>query len=292
MKATGASGALDTPAAWGARLMVTPVVLLLVAGYVVPGFILLLMSLGHPASFDLHLDSLTLAKYRQFMTGSYYFRILGYTLLLGVVVATITAVAAYPVAYYLARSRSRLTRLISILTFTPLAIGMNMLTLGWLVMLGRSGALNSMLLDLHLIDRPLSLLYNWGSVIIGLVHVTFTFMVLPIESVLRQVDPSVERAARILGAGRVKTFIHVLLPLSMEGISAGFLIVFLQSCGAFVLPLLLGGQGFTFIPVSIWEQLTVSADRAFAAVLSLVLVGISLIIMVVQLRVLKQKPIV
>ena len=65
MKATGASGALDTPAAWGARLMVTPVVLLLVAGYVVPGFILLLMSLGHPASFDLHLDSLTLAKYRQ-----------------------------------------------------------------------------------------------------------------------------------------------------------------------------------------------------------------------------------
>lgn len=277
------------PSKWTSRLLVVPVLVLLVAGYLVPGLVLVLLSLGHPASFDIRFDAFTLAKYQQFLQGSYYLRVLGYTLLLGLIVATITAVMAYPVAYYLARSRSRLTGLISVLTFTPLAVGMNMLTLGWLVILGRSGVLNSMLMSAGWIDQPLSLAYNWGSVIIGLVHVTFTFMVLPLEAVLRQIDPAMERAARILGAGRMKTFLHVLLPNSLEGISAGFLIVFLQACGAFVLPLLLGGQGFTFIPVSIWEQITVSADRAFAAVLSIILIAVSLVVMVLQLRVLRQK---
>jgi ABC-type spermidine/putrescine transport system permease subunit I len=276
----------------GSALLLGPVLIFIGLGYLLPGVILFLMSFGHPASFGLDIDLLSVNKYQQFLTSSYYLRILGYTLLLGLIVSLITAVAAYPVAYYLARSKSRLTSFYAILTFTPLAVGMNMLTLGWMVLLGRNGFFNSILLNVGIIDAPLSLLYNWGSVIVGLVHVTFTFMVLPIEAVLRQIDPSMERAARILGAGPMRTFALVLLPLSMEGVSAGFLIVFLQTCGAFVLPLLLGGQGFTFIPVAIWEQLTVSSDRAFAAMLSVVLVLISLVIMIVQLRLLKQRTLV
>jgi ABC-type spermidine/putrescine transport system permease subunit I len=276
----------------GSALLLGPVLIFIGLGYLLPGIILFLMSFGHPASFGLDIDLLSVNKYQQFLTSSYYLRILGYTLLLGLIVSLITAVAAYPVAYYLARSKSRLTSFYAILTFTPLAVGMNMLTLGWMVLLGRNGFFNSILLNVGIIDAPLSLLYNWGSVIVGLVHVTFTFMVLPIEAVLRQIDPSMERAARILGAGPMRTFALVLLPLSMEGVSAGFLIVFLQTCGAFVLPLLLGGQGFTFIPVAIWEQLTVSSDRAFAAMLSVVLVLISLVIMIVQLRLLKQRTLV
>jgi putative spermidine/putrescine transport system permease protein len=273
-------------------LLLGPVVLLIVVGYVLPGVILFLLSFGHPASFALNVDALHIEKYRQFFSSSYHLRILGYTLLLGLIVSSITAVMAYPVAYYLARSKSSLTRFYAILTFTPLAVGMNMLTLGWMVLLGRNGFFNALLQNGGFIEEPLPLLYNWGSVIIGLVHVTFTFMVLPVEAVLRQIDPSLERAARMLGASPLRTFALVLLPLSMEGVSAGFLIVFLQSCGAFVLPLLLGGQGFTFIPVSIWEQLTVSADRGFAAMLSVVLILISLIVMVVQLRSLKQRTLV
>jgi len=213
----------------------------LVLGYLLPGAILVLMSFGNPPGFGLEVDALTVAKYRQFLTSAYYLKTLGYTLLMGVVVAVLTAIAAYPVAYYMARSRSRLTGLYSVLTFTPLAVGMNMLTLGWMALLGRNGFFNALLMNTGVIDEPLQLLYNWGSVVVALVHVTFTFMVLPVEAVLRQIDPSLERAARILGANRRQAFMLVLLPLSMEGVSAGFLIVFLQTCGAFVLPLLLGG---------------------------------------------------
>jgi ABC-type spermidine/putrescine transport system permease subunit I len=129
-------------------------------------------------------------------------------------------------------------------------------------------------------------------VIVAMVHVVFTFMVLPIEAVVRQIDPSLEKAARILGAGPVRTFLEVVLPLSLPGIAAGFLIVFLQVCGAFVLPLLLGGQGFTLMPIAIWEQITVSFDRSFAATLSVALILISIVVMLFQMRIMREKSLV
>ncbi len=131
-----------------------------------------------------------------------------------------------------------------------------------------------------------------GSIVIGMVHVTFTFMVLPLEAVIRQIDPALEKAARTLGAGPVRTFLSITLPLSMQGVAAGFLIVFLQVCGAFVLPLLLGGQSSSTIPISIWEQITVSSDRPFAAVLSVVLMAASIIVMTLQLRIMRGKDLV
>ncbi len=171
------------------------------------------------------------------------------------------------------------------MTFTPLAVGMNMLTLGWMIILSRTGFVNSLLTGTGLVAEPLHLLYGWGAVIVGMVHVTFTFMVLPIEAVIRQIDPALEKAARTLGAGKLRTFWEVVLPLSLQGIAAGFLIVFLQVCGAFVLPLLMGGQGFTVVPIAIWEQITASSDRPFASTLSITLILVSLLVMILQLRV-------
>src|SRR5690606_1547591 len=138
----------------------------------------------------------------------------------------VTAVFGYPVAYYIARSHSPLRGLVFFLTIVPMAVGMNMITFGWMVVLGRNGLINAALGWIGLVDQPLQLLFSWGSVVVGLVHVLFTFMVLPIASVLKNIDPAVERAARNLGAGPVRTFLHVTLPLSLEGIAAGFLIVF------------------------------------------------------------------
>jgi ABC-type spermidine/putrescine transport system permease subunit I len=169
---------------------------------------------------------------------------------------------------------------------------MNMLTLGWMIILGRNGLINATLSDLGIVSQPLDLLYGWTAVIVGMIHVTFTFMVLPIEAVVRQIDPSVEKAARILGASRLRVMLVIVLPLSLQGIAAGFLIVFLQVCGAFVLPLLLGGQSFTVVPVAIWEQMTVLSDRPFAAALSSCLILISVVVMVIQLRVSRDRALV
>lgn len=266
-------------------LLLGPVIAIVFVGYVLPGLALLAISLNVPLKWPVSFATLDISGYKKLIGDAYYARILGYTLLLGFIVAAITAIIAFPVAYYLARSQSKLKAFYAVLTFTPLAVGMNMLTLGWLVILGRNGFVNSVLTGTGLVEQPLQLLYGMGAVVLGLVHVVFTFMVLPVEAVIRQIDPALEKAARILGASPFTTFVRVLLPLSMQGIASGFLIVFLQVCGAFVLPLLLGGQGFSLVPISIWEQMTVASDRTFAAVLSIALIFVSMIVMVLQLRV-------
>lgn len=268
--------------------LLMPATIIVVVGYLLPSLLLVLMSFGvvpprwspSQASTD---------NYARLLGDSYYLRVVGYTLFLGIVVSILTAVIAFPVGYYLARSRSRLTSLYAVLTFTPLAVGMNMVTLGWMIILGKTGFINSLLTQTGIVSDPLQLLYGWGAVIVAMIHVVFTFMVLPIEAVVRQIDPALEKAARTLGAGPIRTFFEVVIPLSLPGVAAGFLIVFLQVSGAFVLPLLLGGQSFTLMPIAIWEQMTVSSDRSFAATLSVALIVISIGVMILQMRIMREK---
>lgn len=272
-------------------VLLLPATIIVVVGYVLPSLVLAALSFGIVPGVWVFSEATT-SHYMRLLGDIYYLRVVGYTLFLGIVVSVLTAALAFPVGYYLARSRSRLTSLYAVLTFTPLAVGMNMVTLGWMIILGKTGFINALLLQTGAINDPLQLLYGWGAVIVAMVHVVFTFMVLPIEAVVRQIDPSLEKAARILGAGPIRTFIEVVLPLSLPGIAAGFLIVFLQVCGAFVLPLLLGGQGFTLMPIAIWEQITVSFDRSFAATLSVALILISIVVMLLQMRIMREKSLV
>lgn len=272
-------------------VLLLPATVIVVVGYVLPSLVLAALSFGIVPGVWAFSEATT-SHYMRLLGDVYYLRVVGYTLFLGIVVSVLTAILAFPVGYYLARSRSRLTSLYAVLTFTPLAVGMNMVTLGWMIILGKTGFINALLLQTGAIKDPLQLLYGWGAVIVAMVHVVFTFMVLPIESVVRQIDPSLEKAARILGAGPIRTFLEVVLPLSLPGIAAGFLIVFLQVCGAFVLPLLLGGQGFTLMPIAIWEQITVSFDRSFAATLSVALILISIVVMLVQMHIMREKSLV
>lgn len=272
-------------------VLLLPATIIVVVGYVLPSLVLAALSFGIVPGVWVFSEATT-SHYMRLLGDIYYLRVVGYTLFLGIVVSVLTAVLAFPVGYYLARSRSRLTSLYAVLTFTPLAVGMNMVTLGWMIILGKTGFINALLLQTGAVNDPLQLLYGWGAVIVAMVHVVFTFMVLPIEAVVRQIDPSLEKAARILGAGPIRTFIEVVLPLSLPGIAAGFLIVFLQVCGAFVLPLLLGGQGFTLMPIAIWEQITVSFDRSFAATLSVALILISIVVMLLQMRIMREKSLV
>lgn len=268
--------------------LLMPATIIVVVGYLLPSLVLVLMSFGIvPPRWSL--SQVSTDNYARLLGDSYYLRVVGYTLFLGIVVSILTAVIAFPVGYYLARSRSRLTSLYAVLTFTPLAVGMNMVTLGWMIILGKTGFINSLLTQTGIVSDPLQLLYGWGAVIVAMIHVVFTFMVLPIEAVVRQIDPALEKAARTLGAGPIRTFFEVVIPLSLPGVAAGFLIVFLQVSGAFVLPLLLGGQSFTLMPIAIWEQMTVSSDRSFAATLSVALIVISIGVMILQMRIMREK---
>ena len=261
----------------------------LTAFYLLPAFLVLLMSAGHPPSFSIRTDLLSAANYERLFNSGYYLKVLVRTVTLGFAVGIVAAVFGYPVAYFLVRSKSQFRPLIYVLTLIPMAVGMNMITLGWLVVLGRHGFINSFLLQIGVINEPLGLMYTWGAMIVGLTNVQFTFMVLPIAAVLKTIDPSVEQAARNLGANFFRTFLFVTLPLSLEGVAAGFLAVFMLTSGALVMPLLLGGQGDTILPVLIWEQYSVANDRSFSATLAIVLLFFSLIILLLQLQVTRMR---
>lgn len=266
------------------RSLMLPVVAFLAVFYLLPGVIIALMSAGH-SSFTPRIAALDFENYKRFFDSSYYVTVLFRTVMLGTIVGVLTAILAYPVAYYLVRSTSRFRTIIYFLTLIPMAVGMNMITLGWLIVLGRHGLINTALLSIGILSEPLSLMYTWGAMVVGLINVLFTFMVLPIAAVLRTVDPSIELAARNLGAGAVRTFALITLPLSLEGIAAGFLAVFMLSSGALVLPMMLGGQGNTILPVLIWEQFSVANDTNFASAIAMVLLIVSLLILLLQVQV-------
>lgn len=269
----------------GATLwLALPMAVLMIVGYVLPGMLTLAVSLGNPFGAWPTQGIVDFSKYVEIAHTAYFWRVLYFTLAASAGVALINAVLAYPMALFLARSRSRWVGLCYLITFTPLAVGMNMLTIGWLIMLGRNGVINSALMSAGLLSEPLPLAYGVSAVVIGLAHISFTFMVLPLESVLRGIEPNLEKAAVSLGAPRWKVFLTITLPMSWEGLVAGMLIVFMQSCGAFVIPLLLGGSSTVMLPVAIWEQMTVANDRAAGAALSVILTAIALLVLAVQLR--------
>lgn len=272
--------------------LLLPLIAFLAAFYVIPGALILVISAGHPPSFSINRDLLSLTSFERIFSSTYYVRVLLQTVVLGLVVGLITAILAYPVAYFLARSSSRFRNLFYMLTLVPMAVGMNMITLGWLIILGRHGFVNTALQSVGVINQPLGLLYTWPCMIIGLVNVVFTFMVLPIAAVLKNIDPSVERAARNLGATPTRAFLTITLPLSLDGVAAGFLGVFMQTVGAFVMPLLLGGTNNTILPVLIWEQYSVANDRSFAAALSLLLLVSAMLVLVLQMKIARRSAVV
>ncbi len=227
--------------------------------------------------------------YHKLFTDPYYLNIIWLTVALSVGVTLICVVVGYPVALFLVRHSGRWSGFIIFLLIAPLLTSIIMRTFGWRVIFARRGMLNDFLLNFDLIERPISFLQGSGSVVVGLVHVLVPFMVLSIASVLRSIDPSLEESARILGAGRFKTFLKVTFPLSLDGIGTGFIIVFLLANGSFVTLLLLGGGELRTLPLLIYQQFTISRDFQFAAAMSNVLLVIAVGCLYLQLRLIRRK---
>src|SRR5262249_26063876 len=112
----------------------------------------------------------------------------------------------------------------------------------WIALLSETGAVNSLLLAMGLIERPLRLAYTEGAVVVGLVHVLVPFMVLPIYATLDRLDPRLAEAAATMGCGPIRTFFEVTFPLSLPGVVAGTILTFVLAFGSFITPVLLGGE--------------------------------------------------
>lgn len=229
--------------------------------------------------------------YEKLFTDAYYLKIIWNTIFLSLTVTFVCIVIGFPVALYLVRYAGPLSGVVIFFLTAPLLTSIIMRTFGWRVLLARRGILNDILLSLGFIDQPVIFLNGILSVIIGLAHALVPFMVLSIASVLRSIDPRVEESARLLGASRLTTFFKITLPLSMDGIGTGFIIVFLLANGSFVTLLLLGGGEVKTLPLLIYQQFTISREFQFSAAMGNVLLGIALVLLYLQLRLIRRKGI-
>lgn len=199
-------------------------------------------------------------KYVEFLTDPYMLNVALRTFSLAATVTMICAVLAYPVAWFLARSPSRWKHLVFLGTIFPLLVSIVVRTMGWTILLGNEGLVNAALLGLGLVTEPLRLMQGFWSVVLGMVHVLMPFMVLSIAAVLGRIDAAYAEAAATLGATPVRNFLSVTLPLSVQGVAAGSVIVFCLTIGAYITPLWLGRGHVTVMAIAIHEQMVTLVD--------------------------------
>lgn len=188
-----------------------------------------------------------------------------------------TAVAlllGYPAAWGIARAAPRWQTRLLVLVMLPFWSNYLIRTYAWIVLLNREGLISRGLVDLGVIDAPVSLLYTAPSVVVGLVYNYLPFVILSIYASLQRLDPSVLEASEDLGAPPWRTFVRVVLPLTMPGVAAGAVFVFVLSIGNFITPDLLGGGRVVMVGNLIYDQFLSARDWPFGAALSLALIAI------------------
>lgn len=253
-------------------LLVMPATAWLLLFSVAPVVLLIVMSFWTSSIFGTTAD-LTLDNYRVIFDDPIYFKVLFQTLRISVTVTIISLIVSYPMAYFIATRPLATKSIFLVLLFLPFWSSYVVRTFVWLPMLGRSGLINSILLDLGIISAPLDwLLYNEGTTHVALVYVYTLFMTLPIYLSLDKLDPKLIEAAADLGASPWRTFCRVILPLSMPGVLSGCVMVFLLACGAYVTPQLLGGTTGIMFGNIIAPQYTVTNNWALGCALSVVLI--------------------
>lgn len=235
-----------------------------------PLFKMLLISLFDP--------SFTLEHYIRFLTNPLYFKVIFITFRLALICTLLSLLLGYPLAYLLNRVGPGTRNVLMIFIILPFWTSLLVRIYAWMVILGRHGVINSFLLDLGVVTEPVSLLYNTFSVTIGMIHFLLPFMIFALHSAMTGIDKDLIKAAYNLGASPYKAFIKIFFPLSLPGVGAGCLIVFILSLGFFVTPALLGGRKDLVISMLIENQVNVQLNWPFASALGFALLVITLIL--------------
>ena len=249
------------------RLLVAPAVLC-AAGFAAALGAVLQFSLRAYVPGSLDAGGLTLANFAALLH-PLYGRVFLDTVWICFLTALLTLIAGYPLAFVLVHARrATLKSAILVITVTPLFLGEVVRTYSWIVVLGNNGFLNSLLLRAGLIEAPLQLMFTRLGVITALVHVTLPIMVIMLAAALAHIDRDYARAAASLGAGPIRAFLTVTLPLSTPGIIAGVTTAFAWTFSAFATPQLIGGGRVNMVANLVYQLGFASFNFPFAASLS------------------------
>ncbi|MDD2648836.1 MAG: ABC transporter permease subunit [Eubacteriales bacterium] len=204
-----------------------------------------------------------------------YWQVLKQSLLLAFYTTVICLLLGYPFGYLMSKVSVKWRGLIMLLVIVPFWTNALVRIYGWRILLLADGPINSLLKTLGIIDKPLKLLGTYGAVLLGMVYALIPFMILPVYTNVEKMDWSVVEAARDLGASPISAFITITLPMTVSGVLAGCVLVFVPSIGLFFISDLLGGAQDLLAGNLIRDQLLKSRDWPFAAALSVMLLIIT-----------------
>ena len=250
-------------------LPAAPLALFFLAFFVAPLLLLAFVSLHD----DTEMQHFGLGQYARFLFDPFSLKVLGRTLWLGVEVCAVCLLFGYPLAWLFVHAPRRLQPVLIVIIVLPLLTSVVVRTFAWIVILGRQGIVNSVLLSLGVTDTPLGLLYTEPGVVAALAQVQMPLMTLPIITTLQRVDPNLADASAALGAGAWRTFRRVTLPLSLPGILAGALLTYAAAITALITQTLIGGGQMLLMPMYIYQQASTLQNWPFAAAIAIVFLG-------------------
>jgi putative spermidine/putrescine transport system permease protein len=248
-----------------------------------PLLLMLRLSLYRYDAAQMYVEAFTLENYVRFFNDEFYRGVLWTTLWIAAVTTVLCLIGGLAVAYFMARTESPfLKRYLIIAIVLPLFMGNVARTAGWIIILDDKGLLNFLLHSLFGPDAAVRLLYSAGAVIIGLTSVLLPFMVVTLNSVMHNIDISLEEASLNLGASRLTTFRCIVLPLLKPGIFAGCVLCFILSMNAYATPILLGGPKFYMMAPMIYEQISAAMNWPFGSALAFMLIALTALLTVLS----------
>ncbi len=257
-------------------LLLAPAVCALLILFVYPISSIFIRSLFSP--------DFTLKHYLYFFQNPLYARVLWITIEISLLCTLSSILVGYPVAYVLRRAKPGPRNLFLLIIVLSFMISLLVRNYSWIIVLQRNGVINLLLKHLGLIQQPLTLLHNKFGTMVGMTHIFVPYIIFPIYSVMMGTDLSLEKAAQNLGATRWQTFWRVTFPLSLPGIGAGALLVFIMALGFFITPALLGGRKELMLSNLIEIQVVDLLNWPFASAMSVVLLIVTLLIFAVYNR--------
>jgi spermidine/putrescine transport system permease protein len=261
--------------------LLSPALLAITLLVIVPMSFILVYSFYVNVDLAVDVVAFQFGNWRELFTDSYYLNAIWKTFRLSAILTVLAAVLGYIPAYFIANTKYHHKWLLLLLLILPFWISFIIRTLSWIHIMGNQGAINGVLLWLGIIDEPIPMMYNEFAVIVGFIHVFLPYMILNVYVSLEGIDKNLEPAARTLGCTPWQAFREVTLPLSLPGLAAGCLLVFVLTAGSYVTPLILGGPNDFLFGNLIYDAVIDELNWPMGATLSftlLVLLGLVVVV--------------
>ncbi|MDO5349740.1 MAG: ABC transporter permease [Lachnospiraceae bacterium] len=247
-----------------------------------PGLIILLVCLAMPL-LNVLVPTFTIGDYPfsayvQFFQDEYYLKIFFRTVRIAVITTAVCMLGGIPTAYFISRCSKKWRGLLLAASIFPMMTNSVIRSFAWINILGSNGIVNKALMALHVVEKPMKLLYTDFAIIIGSVYLFLPLMIVTVTGVMENIDDDMMEAAQSLGANRLSAFMKVIFPMSLPGIIVGGILVFTGTLTAYTTPQLLGGNSNMVLATLIYQRAMSVGDWNGASVVALIMIIVTLVV--------------